>query len=253
MFTEERLEQILDILNENGRVKVKELSELFKVSESMIRKDLKKLEVNGTIQRTYGGAILNRKFSEIVPIDNRIKVNTDTKELIAKKAFTLIADGDVVFLESSSINFFLSKLIANSNKRITLITNMSIIPSLFNDNTTVKLICLGGIYDKRSGGVLGSEVNRSISKYNFNKGFVGSSGVNLITNSVYSGTLEDGNVKELVISNSKEAYLLVEKEKFNLDSTYRFAALEEFSAIITDSDITDEIRYKLKKLSVKLI
>lgn len=253
MFIEERLEQILDILNKNGRVKVKELSQLFNVSESMIRKDLKKLETDGALQRTYGGAILNRKFSESIPIDTRIKENLDTKELIAEKAFALIEDGDVVFLESSSINFFLAKLIANSTKKVTLITNMSIIPHLFNNNETVKLICIGGIYDKSSGGVLGSEVTRSISKYAFNKGFVGGSGVNLITNSAYTRTLEDGNVKELIISNSKEVFLLVEKEKFNIDSTYKFATLEEFNAIITDSDITDEIRYKLKKLSVKLM
>ncbi|MDM8312750.1 transcriptional regulator, DeoR family [Clostridium cadaveris] len=253
MFTEERLEQILNILDKNGRVKVKDLSELFNVSESMIRKDLKKLESEGVLQRTYGGAILNRKFSSNIPIDSRMKVNLDTKELIAEKAFKLIDEGDVVFLESSSINFFLAKLIANSTKKITLITNMSIIPPLFNNNDIVTLICIGGIYNNKSEGVLGSEVIKSISKYIFNKGFVGSAGVNLISNSAYTAELEDGNVKELIISNSKEAFLVVEKEKFDIDSTYRFADLEEFKAIITDSDISDEIRNKLKKLSVKLI
>ncbi|MCM0650241.1 DeoR/GlpR family DNA-binding transcription regulator [Clostridium swellfunianum] len=253
MFTEERLEQILNILSKNGRVKVKELSELFNVSESMIRKDLKRLEEDGVLQRTYGGAILNRKFSKSSPIDTRIKANLDIKEVIAEKAFELIVDGDVVFLECSSINFYLAKLIANSNKKITLITNMSIIPPLFNNNETIKLICIGGVYDNKSGGVLGSEAISSISKYTFNKGFVGSAGVNLITNSVHTASLEDGNAKELVVSNSKEAFLLVEKEKFDIDSTYRFAHLEEFSAVITDSNLSDEIRYKLKKLNVKLI
>lgn len=253
MFTEERLEQIISIINKNGRVKVKELSELFNVSESMIRKDLQRLEAEGAIQRTYGGAILNRKLSETSPIGTRMKANIDTKELIAEKAFELIVDGDVIFLESSSINFILAKLMANSTKKITLITNMSIIPPLFNNNETVKLICIGGIYDKSSGGVLGSEVIKNISKYTFNKGFVGGTGVNLISNSAHTGTLEDGNVKELIISNSKEVFLLVEKEKFDVDSTYKFADLEEFNAIITDSDIADEIRYKLKKISVKLI
>lgn len=253
MFTEERLEQILNILNKNGRVKVKELSEQFNVSEGMIRKDLQRLEKDGVLQRTYGGAILNRKISKNSSITTRMNINLSSKELISKKAFELIEDGDVVFLETSSINFLLAKLLANSTKKITLITNMSIIPPLFNENETVKLICIGGVYDNKSGGVLGSEVIKSISKYTFNKGFLGSSGVNLITNSVGTVTLEDGNVKELVVSISKEAFLLVEKEKFNVDSTYRFATLNEFDAIITDSDISDEIRAKLKELTIKLI
>ncbi|MFW2489729.1 DeoR/GlpR family DNA-binding transcription regulator [Clostridium chromiireducens] len=253
MFTEERLEHILNILNKNGRVKVKELSEQFNVSEGMIRKDLQRLEKEGALQRTYGGAMLNRKISKSSSIDTRIKVNLNSKELISKKAFDLIDDGDVIFLESSSINFFLAKLIANSTKNITLVTNMSIIPPLFNDNETVILICIGGVYDKRTGGVLGSEAIKSISKYTFNKGFLGSSGVNLITNSVGTVMLEDGNIKELIVSNSKEAFLLVEIEKFNVDSPYRFANIDEFDAIITDSNITDDIKEKLNNLTVKLI
>lgn len=253
MFTEERLEQILNILNKNGRVKVKELSERFNVSEGMIRKDLQRLEGDGFLQRTYGGAIVNREISKNSSITTRMNVNLNSKELISKKAFDLIEDGDVIFLEPSSINLLLAKLIANSIKKITLITNMSMIPPLFNDNETVKVICIGGVYDNKAGGVFGSEVIKSISKYIFDKGFLGSSGVNLITNSVGTVTLEDGNVKELIVSNSKEVFLLIEKEKFNVDSTYRFATLEEFYAIITDSDISDEIRDSLKKLTVKLI
>lgn len=253
MFTEERLEQILSILNRNGRVKVKELSEQFNVSQGMIRKYLQKLEKNGELQRTYGGAILNRKMSKNSSITTRMKVNLSSKELISKKAFSLIEDDDVIFLEPSSINFLLAKLIANSAKKITLITNMSIIPSLFNDNETVKLICIGGIYDNKSGGILGSEAIKNISKYTFNKGFLGSSGVNLITNSAGTVSLEDGNLKETIVSNSKEVFLLVEKEKFNLDSTYKFAALDEFNAVITDSDIDHEIMEKIKKLNIKLI
>lgn len=253
MFTEERLEQILNILNKNYRVKVNELSELFNVSESLIRKDLQRLEREGFLKRTYGGAILNREISKGSPINTRMNINLSSKETISKKAFQLVKDGDVIFLEASSINFLVAKLIAESTKRITLITNMALIPPLFNDNEIVKLICIGGVYDNKSGGVIGSEVVKSISRYTFNKGFLGSSGVNLNKDSVGTATIEDGNIKEMVISNSKEVFLLVEKEKFNMDSTYKFADLEEFDGIITDTDIADDIKDKLRRLTVNFI
>ena len=57
MFTEERHEHILNLLNNNGKVLVKDLSKEFNVSESMIRKDLQFLEKKNLLQRTYGGAI----------------------------------------------------------------------------------------------------------------------------------------------------------------------------------------------------
>ena len=63
MFTEERLDAITRALQEKGKVRVKELSEQFHVTEDCIRKDLKALENAGKLKRTYGGAILQRLFS----------------------------------------------------------------------------------------------------------------------------------------------------------------------------------------------
>ena len=58
MFVEERHALIIQELKENGRVKVKELSAKFKVSEDLIRKDLALLAQQGQIEKTYGGAVL---------------------------------------------------------------------------------------------------------------------------------------------------------------------------------------------------
>ncbi len=52
MFKEERLEKILEIIEKKQKVLVKDLSERFDVSESMIRKDLKTLENEGKLKRT---------------------------------------------------------------------------------------------------------------------------------------------------------------------------------------------------------
>ena len=50
MFTEERQSAIEKCLRENGKVKVKELSEMFQVTEDCIRKDLKILENVGKLK-----------------------------------------------------------------------------------------------------------------------------------------------------------------------------------------------------------
>ena len=57
MFTEERHKYILDLLNRDGKIFVKDLSKEFKVSESMIRKDLKVLRAKKPTSENYGGAI----------------------------------------------------------------------------------------------------------------------------------------------------------------------------------------------------
>ena len=57
MFLEERQELIVRMVERDGKVKVKELSAKFKVTEDCIRKDLDSLERQGRLKRTYGGAV----------------------------------------------------------------------------------------------------------------------------------------------------------------------------------------------------
>ena len=52
MFTEERREAVIRKLNLEGKVRVRELSEEFQVTEDCIRKDLKALENAGRLKRT---------------------------------------------------------------------------------------------------------------------------------------------------------------------------------------------------------
>ena len=58
MFVEERHQEILRLLEENEKVKVKELSKRFEVTEDCIRKDLASMEAKNLLKRTYGGAVL---------------------------------------------------------------------------------------------------------------------------------------------------------------------------------------------------
>ena len=68
MFIEERHEAILRTLHEHGKVKVRDLSEKFQVTDDCIRKDLKVLENAGCLKRTYGGAILSQDY----PLDRDV-------------------------------------------------------------------------------------------------------------------------------------------------------------------------------------
>ena len=79
MFKEERLEKILEIIEKKQKVLVKDLSERFDVSESMIRKDLKTLENEGKLKRTYGGAIIERSKAFDENTVSRVFVNMEEK------------------------------------------------------------------------------------------------------------------------------------------------------------------------------
>jgi DeoR/GlpR family transcriptional regulator of sugar metabolism len=56
MANQGRVNQIIQLVDERGFVSVGDLSELLHVSEMTIRRDLEQLDVQGRLQRTYGGA-----------------------------------------------------------------------------------------------------------------------------------------------------------------------------------------------------
>ncbi|MGL4567576.1 MAG: DeoR/GlpR family DNA-binding transcription regulator, partial [Fusobacteriaceae bacterium] len=112
MFIEERHKKILEILDENGKVFVKDLSKEFKISESMIRKDLQALEKMKLLQRTYGGAIkLKLSFIKPESFNSRITKDAELKEVIARKASDLIQDNEVIFLDASTTSYMIAKLL----------------------------------------------------------------------------------------------------------------------------------------------
>ena len=81
----ERRNAIIEILNEKGRVSVKELSALFSVSSVIIRTDLDELEKQDMLTRVHGGAITSYKSYYDMGIVQRSNTNAEEKEAIAQR------------------------------------------------------------------------------------------------------------------------------------------------------------------------
>ena len=60
MAQKERLEQIEQMIREEKRVTVTDLSDRLGVTPETIRRDLEKLEDKQLLTRTYGGAVLRQ-------------------------------------------------------------------------------------------------------------------------------------------------------------------------------------------------
>lgn len=250
---EERLEVILEILKRDGKVRVRDLSEKFNVSEGMIRKDLSKLEQYGNIKRTYGGAILERKIIHNDNTTARIISNIEEKEKIAKLVMDEIEENDVIFMDISSTNYTVATMMADFKKNITLITNMNRIAMAFDSIPNVDIIQLGGRYYKKTGGTVGAFTVEQINKFRIDKAFIGAGGINIENNFVSNFNLDEVSTKEAIIRSSKKRYLITINEKFYNDGSYKFCGLEDIDYIITDKKPEENIVDGLSKYNVKVI
>lgn len=237
MFLEERYEKILDTLNKEGRVKVKTLSKHFDVTEDCIRKDLKELESRGLLKRVYGGAIVNRSHIDLKPIDERQHINSTEKKEIALKALDFIEDNDILFLDTSTINLEIAKLLKDKNIKVTIVSNMmEVILELKNTNN-IKTICIGGEFNTEVGAVVGSAANRYINNFTYDKSFIGVCGVNIEKETLSTIYIEDGSTKKTIIDCSNKTYVVMENQKLNYDEFYKFASFRDIDAIISEKEI----------------
>lgn len=253
MFAEERQNMIAAMVNKNGSVRVKDLSEQFQVTEDSIRKDLTLLEKKGLLKKTYGGAVKKRVNVHDLNVSQRKDKNIEIKQVIAQKAMELIKDGDMIFLDISTANLELAKLLAKSLLNITVVTNMIDIMLELTAATTVKLIFLGGTFSRGHDGFVGSVTISQISNYRFDLAFIGIVGIDLFDNSVATYMVEDGLTKHAVLENSKRSYMMLETRKFNMDGTYKYAKIDDFTGAIMEAVPSVDLIEKAKEYGIEWI
>lgn len=219
------------------KVKITDLAEKFNVSEVIIRKNLKRLEQEGKLKRTHGGAILLKELAHSSTLEERIINRTKPKEIIAKKIVENIKNGETVFFDITSINYIAAEYLANSTKEITLITNMPSITTHFNKTSKINIIMIGGEYNKEIGGNVGIEAINYIKKYNVDKSFIGSAGIDLEAGKVMNFEANDGNTKKMDIS--KKIFLATEYRKLGILGNYKFSDLVNFDIFISEKSKAD--------------
>lgn len=196
MFTEERQSAILLCLQDKGKVKVKNLSEKFQVSEDCIRKDLKTLENAGKLKRTYGGAIMSQDYPLQRNVIDRRNYHLDKKKIIAEKAMGLIKDNETIFIDISTTNIELAKLIAASRRRMVVVSNMIDILQILVQNPNVTVIGTGGTMYQGVNGFMGAATIEVLKQYSFDRAFLGSCGVDMVDLTVTTLGVEDGLTKK---------------------------------------------------------
>lgn len=123
MAAKDRIQAIKQMVANDKKVTVSNLSGIFQVTEETIRRDLEKLEDEGFLTRTYGGAVLNTAMlTENIHFYKRASSFYEEKQLIARKALPFIDNKTTMAADSSSTVMELLKLLQDRSD-LTLLTN----------------------------------------------------------------------------------------------------------------------------------
>ncbi len=253
MFAKERRLEILSMLMNKKKVRVRELSDLFNVSEVIIRKDLKLLEEEGKLERTHGGAILKKEIPEDISLTTRKISNVEGKNRIVEKLYKLIERGEIIFLDSSSTNLMLAQKLAQFPKEVTIATNMLDIMKTLENVPGITLIGIGGTYHSLLGTFLGGMALESVLGINSQKLFLGGAGIDIQRGNLSIFDSNEVQLKKAMIKMASKVYFVCEGEKFSHYGIYNFATLEDIDGLVTDRELEPQITAKLEEHEIEII
>ena len=248
MLAAERRNLILEKIHEDKKVIVNVLSKEFDVSEETIRRDLEKLEEDGHVIKSYGGAVINDKSGIDLPFNVRWKANAAGKQKIAEIISHEIEDGDHIFLDASTTAVFIAKNI-KQKRRLTVITNSIEILLELADVSGWDIIATGGFLKSESMSLQGKKALDDISSYNVDKVFMSCKGIDL-EKGITDGNDETAGIKQKMLRAADKVYLAVDSTKFDKAALSKICGLSDTDVIVTDMKPEKRFMETFEKLGI---
>lgn len=238
MLTEERKNQILKLVEQNGGVSVQELMALLNASESTIRRDLNDLDKKELLVKVHGGAMsASKNITSDSTVSEREDLHREKKKQIARYAASLITDEDLVYLDAGTTTSWVIDYL--SCKNTVFVTN-AIAHARKLCSLGYQVYMPGGMLKIRTEALTGNQTCGYLAKFHFTKGFFGTNGVTA-EDGFTTPDIQEATVKEVAINHSKERYVLCDSSKFNKTSSVTFAEFS-YAAIITDQSAPENYR-----------
>jgi DeoR/GlpR family transcriptional regulator of sugar metabolism len=251
MFQEQRREKILQLLQENGSCRVKELKELFQVSEPTIRQDLEALEKTNQITRQHGGAFINTlsPFLQTLSIPNR--GHEEEKIRIGQKAAQLVKDGDNIILDSGSTVTEMARYLT-PRKNLNIVTNALNIALQLGMEPTNNVLVIGGEFKPPTLSLTGEKGLATLENLYVEKLFLATGGFSLDAGLTYP-SFSDIALKRAMIACAKTVYLLADSSKIERVLFASLGLTEKINYLITDSHIEKEYCKRLENAGIHTI
>lgn len=239
MNLHQRRQQILMVINTEGRQSIEHLAQRFEVSIQTIRGDIRALVDRGLVMRRHG-EVAPPPTRENTAYGQRQIVNQSGKQVIARLCLELISDHQTLMLGTGTTVEYLATLL-RVRSGLSVITNNYHAAHILCEHPDCALTIAGGRMRKRDFDVIGGDSLRFFQRYQADVGIVSVGGLS------DRGKLFDYNddevmAREALMQASRTRLLVVDSSKFGVETHCTTATLGEFDAVITDQPLGDSVR-----------
>ena len=204
----------------------------FDVTEETIRRDLDRLDREGLVSKTYGGAVAKQNTTLDLPYNVRESVNIQQKQRIAAAIASRISDGERLMLDSSSTALYVVRKLKDK-RNLTVITNSVKILIELADKSDWTVLSTGGVLKQNALSLNGSSAEKMIRSYHVDTAICSCKGIDFFLG-VTDSNENDSLIKQAMFDCAERKILALDTEKFDKKSFVKVCACDELDLIVSD-------------------
>lgn len=236
----------------HGHSSIQDLSRVTGASAATIRRDLQRLEEEGVLVRTHGGATLTDSAGPEVAFQAREQQDLEAKRAVADAAFGRLRPRTAVFFDAGTTVLQLARRLRLTPLPLTVFTNGLAVAQELTNLPDIKVNLLGGQIRDENLSLVGPIAERQLGDLWFDQLFLGTSAVKL-DGQLYTQDAAEAALNRRMIERAAQKYLLADASKFGRSATYAVGGLHTFTEVITSQGLEDHWTQRLAELRVHLV
>jgi DeoR/GlpR family transcriptional regulator of sugar metabolism len=246
----DRRHHILERVADQQTIQVNELARELRVSEMTIRRDIHRLERDGFVRRTYGGATAHLTRAIELAFNARALQHASAKRRIGMAAARLVEGASTLFVGVGTTAEHFARFLA-ARPSLMVITGSLPIASLLGTRS-IRAVILGGVVQRDELGCSGPIALASVARYHADVAVIGAAGV-----SARAGIteLEDdvAETNRLMMERSDAVVIIADSSKVGSIARAAVGSIGSGQTLVTDENANAMELDRLRELGVHVL
>ena len=246
----DRRHRILARVAAEQTIHVAELARELRVSEMTIRRDIRRLERDGFLRQTYGGATAHVTRSFDISFNARALQHAREKRLIGMRTTELLDGARVIFLGIGTTAEQFARYLP-PHPEMTVVTASLPIASLLGTRP-VRAVAIGGTVLRDELSCNGPAAIRQIQRYRFDVAVIGAAGLSAQWG-ITELTDEEAEVQRSAIDQADRVIVMADGSKIGTATNAVVAGAERIDTLVTDATAPAAELDRLRELGMHVV
>ncbi|WOF22743.1 DeoR/GlpR family DNA-binding transcription regulator [Microbacterium betulae] len=246
-----RRRRIVAIARERGAIDVADLSAQLALAPATLRRDLRALEADGLVRRSYGMVYAVETTRYETSLALRAASDSEERSAIARAAAEAIGEATTVYVDEGRTTLLAAAQLPKE-RPLTVVTPSLPVAAELASGTPHEVLLLGGRVRGRTLGTVDYWARDMLSEFVIDVALLGANGVAL-DEGLTTPDPAVAAIKSMAVRVSKRRIVACEHTKFGVNSFARFARIADIDLFVTGGRLSPTLTRRMTQRGAQFL